>query len=491
MKHISKFIVLFVAVCSFSVAAAEKKITQEDFQKILKQFEKEYNESKTMYQFLTKIPSFSSFDYALIGSKVNLDAAPPKVKVDTLAMTVTFASGVVLKWTSPMTGDFSIDNVRYQFNPALPLGGYLSGKKMARLDIQLFPQAEAQQDKEKTAAFPLRQFWQGVSEEYKNASLAIADKKPDEAAATGVGGMIAGLANSFKTSLRGDSTEVCAKKAEVYFNALVTSKLSLKGAKCGETDLTMKLGKELASFYDKTIADSPDKAFTFELRMPGNPTAMAAVDLEKGFFYYTDKTGTYNYRFENGKVLGIAEVETSRMLEVTEDQKGKPTADPRAVRNAKINKYIVDRKLKSTKLTTSQLIEATGQKLNMQCMPEVLAKPYLSEESKVVSPGSAVPAAPDPVSYSKSNYVPKPIYTNRNDKICDYSGKILKSSDRRYNHLKDIGDRFAVAFQSFKENKLCEDSCKDTIVAYLSQLDPLALEKYSREKFKTTNPVSQ
>lgn len=475
MKYIRIFTFLGAAVFCFSSLAAEKTITQEDFQKILKEFEKDYNSSKTLYEFLVKIPSFSSFDYALIAEKLDLSAPPPEIKVDTVAMTVTFPSGVAFKWASPVTEDLEVDGLRYRYNPSLPLGGYLKAKKVASMDFNFLPAADAQVRKEYSykpkehTVFPVQKFWEAVSADYKNAALRVVDKKPETTIAAAVGSKIQETLKDAKTAARGEQEQECQQKAMAMAQALAQSHLILTDATCSSKDRVLAAGKSVASaIYDKSIDDMPDKTFTFNLLTAGRSASTVSADLDKGFFWYRDSGREYNFRFEDGKILGIAEVTTYREQEATMKD-GKLTADERVVRDAKIDKFYEQKKMKRPpgQPTVGALTGIKRISFTKQCLAEIKPKPNLDPELQKQSPGSWVPVATDPYAKSKTSDRPAPIYDSSVHKICDYRAQVLQPGDKKFEELSRLGERYAAAFKYIRDARFCSDSCQPKMMPIL------------------------
>jgi len=493
MKYIRFFALLGTAAFCFSSFAAEKTITQEDFKKILLQFEKEYNSSKTLYEYLRKVPTFSSFDYALIAQKVNLEAPPTKIKVDPVAMTVTFANGVVFKWTSPLTGDAEIDGQRYTYDPSQPLGGYLKARKFAFFDFQILPNAEAQFRKEykveEHSQFPVQLFWQAASDNFKDASLKLADKSSIEAAA--ILPLLQETVKDLKTSMRGEKEITCTEKGQGLAAALGGDKVVLKNGACESKDSFDWATKRLAAFRDSSIKDVPDKTFEFDVQMSGEANKIVSVDWDKGHFWYQDSTGYYNVRFEGGKAKAIAEMTVFRTQEVTEKEmqpgKGKvTTADPRAVwetkkalvcketeeklikDNSRRNRHIVD--LCKKKGTTFEELDTLANKKQLAtgCAPEIKATPRFTEEQLKSSTGSLVRPNIDPVVVSTTNDIPAPVYDPKKNKVCKYEGSLIVEGDKRHNRIKGIADRIASALTKMRDSRFCSDSCRQQMMPILA-----------------------
>lgn len=489
MKYIRFFSFLGAAAFYFSSFAAEKTITQEDFKKILMQFEQEYNSSKTLYEYLLKVPTFSSFDYALIAQKVNVMAPPQKIKVDPAAMTVTFANGVVFKWSSPMTGDAEIDGQRYSYDPSQPLGGYLNSKKIAYFDFQIFPKAEAQFRKKFDARehpiYPVRLFWEAASEKFGTSSLKLKDKSTVEASA--ILPLLQESVTSLKTAMRKEQDITCKEKGEGLAAALGEDKVILKNGACKPSDTFSSAAKQVGGFYDSSIADVPDKNFEFDIQESGEGNKTVSVDWDKGHFWFKDSTGYYNVRFEEGKVLGISEMIVHRTQEVTqkEVEPGKgtvDTADPRAVFEAKValvcgeaskdrtrrNLYLqglcAKRGNKHPELDTL----ASKRTLPTKCMPEIKEAPRFTDEKLQSSAGSWVRPNVDPVVTSKTNNIPGPVYDAKKHRICNYEGNLIVGDDDRYKKLNSTVRRIASALTKMRNSRFCSESCRQQMMPILA-----------------------
>ena len=332
-------------------------------------------------------------------------------------------------------------------------------------------EAQAQQDiysYKKETVFPAKSFWNDAAvKSYRDTRLAITKKEPIKTNA------VLNTVDTAKTALRGDGNVACEKKAEAMANVLSTS-LILKDAKCSEADVVLNVGKKLAGQIDNSIQDSPDKSMVFDLRDGRNTAQNVSVDWDHGFFQMKFGDSEYSFRYEDGKVIGIAEVTRFRMLQVTEDKDGKPTADARAVKNAKqtaaeMQKNGRSRKAVAVEPVNDSTLKKASANLPIQCIAE--PKPKYNIPASVQDPNSKSAVKEAPVAYSRYK-IPTPTYTERSNPTCGYEASPILKSNPIYSQLEGVGNRLAKTFEYMRKVSFCSDSCAPKMVEYLSRLNP-------------------
>ncbi len=328
--------------------------------------------------------------------------------------------------------------------------------------------AEDKYSYKKETIFPAKTFWnEAAVKSYRDTRLAITKKEPVKT------NVVLNTVDAAKTSLRGDGDVACQKKAEDMAKAFGISVI-LKAAKCSESDTVLNLGKKGVSQYDASIQDSPDKSMVFDLRDGRSGAQSVSVDWDHGFFQMKYGDSDYSFRYEDGKVIGIAEVTRFRMLQATEDKDGKLTADARSIANAKklmaeTQKNGLKRKALAVEPASTAGSAKPPSALSVQCMAEPKPKYNIPASEKDPNSRSLVKDAPD-VYYRHK--IPTPTYSERSNPTCGYEATPLLKGNKDYAKLEAVGNRLAKAFEYMRNVNFCSDSCAPHMVKYLSSINP-------------------